>query len=112
MKKSSPVVPLSEAALELVARRFAVLAEPMRLRLLHALCDGERHVSALVEAVGASQTNVSRHLQVLATHGLVTRRREGVLVFYTIADPTLFELCQLVCGSLQRQHESHARALG
>jgi len=115
MKKSSAIrrkpLALSDDALHLVARRFAVLAEPMRLRLLNALCDGERHVSALVEQTGASQTNVSRHLQVLALHGLISRRREGVQVYYRIADPSLFELCEIVCGSLEQHLTERARSL-
>ena len=62
--------PLGEEALRQVARRFAVLGEPMRLRILQALMDGERPVNALVEATGGTQTNVSRHLQTLASAGL------------------------------------------
>jgi DNA-binding transcriptional ArsR family regulator len=115
MKRSSKSgekpLALSDDALHLVARRFAVLAEPMRLRILNALCDGERNVSTLVEATGATQTNVSRHLQVLATNGLVARRREGVQAYYRVKDPSLFELCRLVCGSLEEQLTEGARIL-
>jgi ArsR family transcriptional regulator len=92
--------PLSEEALELVARRFAVLAEPMRLRLIQALFDGERNVSDLVEATGGTQANVSRHLQTLTAAHVLSRRKEGLQVFYEIADPSIFKLCELVCGSL------------
>ena len=91
---------LTDEAIALVARRFAVLAEPMRLRLLHLLMGGERHVNALVESSGGTQANVSRHLQTLADAGIVSRRKEGLQVFYAIADPSIFELCDLVCGSL------------
>lgn len=94
---------LSDEALALVARRFAVLAEPMRLRLLHALIGGEKHVNALVDVTGGTQANVSRHLQTLAEAGVVSRRKEGLLVYYSVADPTIFELCELVCGSLEKQ---------
>lgn len=99
---------LSDEALALIARRFAVLAEPMRLRLLHALIGGEKHVNALVEATGGTQANVSRHLQTLAEAGLVSRRKEGLLVYYAVADPTIFELCELVCGSLEKQLSQRA----
>ena len=94
---------LTDQAITLVARRFAVLAEPMRLRLLHLLMAGEMHVSGLVEASGGTQANVSRHLQTLAEAGIVSRRKEGLQVFYAVADPTIFELCDLVCGSLEKQ---------
>ena len=107
-KKSRP---LSDAALILVARRFAVLAEPMRLRLLHALMAAECSVNELVAATGGTQANVSRHLQTLAEAGLVSRRKEGLQVFYAVADPTIFELCDLVCGSLEKQVNKTARIL-
>lgn len=104
--------PLSEAALELVARRFAVLAEPMRLRLLHALFDGEMNVNALVEEIGGTQANISRHLQTLTQAHILSRRKEGLQVFYAIADPTIFKLCELVCGSLERQLTKQAGSFG
>jgi DNA-binding transcriptional ArsR family regulator len=99
---------LSEEALLLVARRFALLAEPMRLRLLHALFEGEKPVNTLVELTGGTQANVSRHLQTLTEGGLLSRRKEGLQVFYAIADPSIFQLCELVCGSLEKQHTQKA----
>jgi ArsR family transcriptional regulator len=100
--------PLSPELLELVAHRFAVLAEPMRLRLLHSLVDGEKNVNALVVLTGGTQANVSRHLQTLTAAHLLTRRKEGLQVFYAIADPTIFSLCELVCGSLKKEHSTMA----
>jgi DNA-binding transcriptional ArsR family regulator len=111
MGKKSPLV-LSETALQLVARRFAVLSEPMRLRLLHALFDGEKAVNALVGLSGGTQANVSRHLQTLADAGLLARRKEGLQVYYSISDPSIFELCTLVCGSLEKQHRIKAGEFG
>jgi ArsR family transcriptional regulator len=108
---AKPHVLLSDEALELVAGRFRVLGEPSRLRLLQSLRAGERNVSQLVEATGLSQANTSRHLQALAEAGIVGRRREGSSVFYSISDPGIFELCDAVCGSLQRRVQGHARAL-
>lgn len=93
---------LSEEALALVASRFKVLSEPHRLRLLQELEAGERSVSDLIHSTGYTQSNVSRHLQTLAEAGMVERRKDGVCVLYRIADPTIFELCRLMCGSLQR----------
>lgn len=103
---------ISDEGLVLVARRFALLSEPMRLKLLHALFDGEKPVNALVEATKGTQANVSRHLQTLADAGVLSRRKEGLQVFYSIKDPSIFELCELVCGSLERQHTQRAAALG
>lgn len=92
---------LTEEAVALIARRFAVLAEPMRLKLLHLLMGGEMNVNALVEASGGTQANVSRHLQTLAEAGILARRKEGVQAFYSVADPLIFDLCDLVCTSIE-----------
>jgi ArsR family transcriptional regulator len=102
---------LTDDALELIARRFAVLAEPMRLRLIHALFEGERNVTHLVEHTGGTQANISRHLQTLTNAGVLTRRKEGLLVFYMIADPSIYQLCDLVCGSLEKQLSRQADSL-
>lgn len=95
--------PMSDEALEMVARRFAALAEPMRLRLLQRLMKGEMHVNGLVEEVGGTQANVSRHLQTLTQANILSRRKEGLQVFYAICDPTIPKLCHLVCGTLEKQ---------
>lgn len=94
---------MSDEALALIARRFAVLAEPLRLRLVHALFDGEKSVNALVEETGGTQANVSRHLQTLAHAHILGRRKEGLQVFYSILDPSIYKLCELVCGSIEKQ---------
>jgi DNA-binding transcriptional ArsR family regulator len=85
--------------LELVARRFRMLGEPYRLRLLQVLESGERTVGDLVTALDGNQPNVSKHLQMLHDAGLVSRRREGTSIYYGIADPMIFKLCDLVCRS-------------
>ena len=91
---------LSEAALGKVAERFKVLAEPMRLKLLYALMDGEKSVSELVEETGGLQANVSKHLGLLLDTGVVGRRKQGLNSYYRITDQSIFELCDLVCGSI------------
>jgi ArsR family transcriptional regulator len=103
---------LSDDALELVARRFAVLAEPMRLRLIQALFDGEKNVNTLVGATGGTQANVSRHLQTLLHAHILSRRKEGLQVFYAISDPTIFKLCEVVCGSLEKSLTKQVGAFG
>ena len=105
-------VPLSDESLEMVAAKFKALAEPMRLRLLNALHDGERSVTALVKATGATQANVSKHLAVLADANMVVRRKKGPNVFYVIADPIVFQLCELVCARMWKELEQRANALG
>ena len=95
-------LPLNDQALEIVARRFAVLAEPMRLRLIQALFDGEKNVTELVEATEGTQANISRHLQTLIAAHMLDRRKEGLQVYYRISDPNIPKLCQLVCGGLEK----------
>lgn len=101
-------IALTPEAIELIARRFAALSEPMRLKLIHALFDGEKNVNTLVEEVGGTQANVSRHLQSLTIAHVLTRRKHGLQVFYSIADPGIIKLCEIVCGSLQQQFTKSA----
>ena len=95
--------PLPDPLVELIARRFRVIGEPMRIKLLDQLRGGETSVQALVEALRASQQNVSKHLGVLYDAGIVSRRKEGTQVYYRVVDAGVFELCETVCGSVQRQ---------
>jgi DNA-binding transcriptional ArsR family regulator len=95
--------PLPDALVELIAQRFRVIGEPMRIRLLDQLRDGPMTVNELTEAVGATQQNVSKHLGVLAQAGIVGREKDGNRVRCFIADPTVFALCELVCGGLREQ---------
>lgn len=88
---------MSDSLLPLVAARFRTLGEPVRIRLLQALQAGNRNVTQLVGDVGSSQPNVSRHLRVLQDAGLIVRRQDGNNVYYSIADPTVFDLCDTVC---------------
>jgi DNA-binding transcriptional ArsR family regulator len=95
--------PLPEPLVDLIADRFRVLAEPMRIKLLDRLRDGEATVHELQDAVGASQQNVSKHLGVLLRAGMVVRTKRGTSSVYSIADHGVFELCDQVCGGLRRQ---------
>lgn len=95
--------PLPEPLLELVAHRFRVIGEPMRIRLLEQLRHGPATVGALADTLGASQQNVSKHLGVLHQAGILSREKQGTSVRYEIVDTTVFELCELVCGRLQQQ---------
>ncbi len=93
---------LTPDQLERVAAQFRQLAEPTRLAILQELKNGPRSVSRIVGALGTSQANISRHLRQLHEAGLLERRREGTQVIYSIGDPTIFELCRLVCDRLNR----------
>ncbi|HEX6614698.1 MAG TPA: metalloregulator ArsR/SmtB family transcription factor [Gemmatimonadales bacterium] len=97
--------------LVLVADRFKVLAEPARLQLLQALMAGERTVGELTEGTGLSQANVSKHLQLLLAHGLVARRKAGLFAYYSLADESVFQLCELVCTRLETAARDRQRQL-
>jgi DNA-binding transcriptional ArsR family regulator len=103
--------PLTSDTLNAIAHRFKILAEPARLAVLHALREKPLSVSDLVEATGLSQANLSKHLQLLHTGGFVTRRREGLFVIYAIADASVFALCDLMCGQLEREATAQVKRL-
>jgi DNA-binding transcriptional ArsR family regulator len=104
--------PIPADLAELVAHRFRVIGEPMRIRLLDRLRESEATVTELTRAVDASQQNVSKHLAVLAESGIVGRRRDGNRVHYRIVDESVFALCEQVCGALQRQLEALNELVG
>jgi DNA-binding transcriptional ArsR family regulator len=89
--------PELDRLLERVSGYFSLLAEPMRLKILNAICEEERSVGDIVERVGSTQTNVSRHLNLMYGKGVLTRRREGALTFYSVADPAIVSLCRTAC---------------
>jgi DNA-binding transcriptional ArsR family regulator len=97
---------------ELIARRFRVLGEPMRIRILDRLRDGEATVQDLADALETSQQNVSKHLGVLHDAGIVNRRKAANHVHYAIADDSVLVLCEQVCGGLQRQLTELAQLVG
>jgi DNA-binding transcriptional ArsR family regulator len=91
--------------LELVAQRFRLLSDPMRLRILHELQQGECSVGELVDKTGASQPNISKHLSSLRNHQMVKRRQEGNMAYFSIAAPYIFSLCDTVCNSMRDELE-------
>jgi DNA-binding transcriptional ArsR family regulator len=97
--------PLPTPLVDLIAQRFRVLGEPMRIRLLDRLREGEASVGELQEALGASQQNVSKHLGILHAAAMVSRTKQGSRTVYAISDPGVFELCEQVCGGVRRQLE-------
>jgi DNA-binding transcriptional ArsR family regulator len=100
---SSLPSPLPDPLVELIAQRFRLLSEPTRIKLLDALRDGPATVTELQVATGASQQNISKHLGMLVDSGMVRRVKDGNRAYFSIADRSLLELCEQVCGSLRRQ---------
>ena len=98
-------------ALQLVAMRFRALSEPIRLRILQYLEQGEMSVTALAAKLGSTQPNISKHLEVLQEAGLIQRRQAGTSARYSIADDMVFELCEMVCSRLRDRFEAQAEAL-
>jgi len=104
---------MHDKIINLVARRFQVLGEPCRLRILRALQDGALTVNQIVDILDGNQPNISKHLQILFDAGLVARERSGNSIFYSVADPVVFRLCELLCRSTARHAASlHKYALG
>jgi DNA-binding transcriptional ArsR family regulator len=98
--------PLPDDLAQLIAERFRVLSEPMRIKLLDRLREGELSVQELTNGVGSSPQNVSKHLGVLHAAGIVGRRKQGNHVYYSIADAGVFALCEDVCGGLRERLDS------
>jgi len=96
---------LPDEALAQVAAYFQALSEPTRLQILNLLRQSERSVGELAQLCGYSSANISRHLALLTQHGLVARESRGNSAIYTIADPSVYALCDLVCGNIARQFE-------
>jgi DNA-binding transcriptional ArsR family regulator len=92
---------------ESVARYFSLLSEPMRLRIMHAICQDEKSVNQIVQETGATQTNVSRHLGMMYQGGVLSRRREGAQVFYKVSDASFTDLCRTVCVRVAAELEGN-----
>ena len=102
---------LTPDVLVLIAERFKALAEPARLQILSCLRGGELTVTELVEETEFGQANVSKHLQLLHTLGFVSRRKEGLYVYYALADKSVFQLCDVMCGRLEAQMKARRKLL-
>ena len=96
------VEPSTELFLKL-AEVLKAMADPVRLTLLHQLQSGELCVGKLVEGMSCTQANVSKHLGVLKQAGLVTSRRDGNNILYSIGDPAVFDICSVVGGTIERR---------
>jgi DNA-binding transcriptional ArsR family regulator len=101
--------PVPQEVVQQVAEYFSILSEPMRLRNMNMLREGEKCVQELVEATATSQANVSKHLKVMLQAGILSRRSEGTSAYYKVEDELIFELCNLVCDRLATRIEQQAR---
>ncbi|MBZ0186168.1 MAG: metalloregulator ArsR/SmtB family transcription factor [Candidatus Obscuribacterales bacterium] len=95
---------LTSPALEIVASRFRALSDASRLQILQNLFNGERSVQELCELTEMSQANISKHLSVLAEQAIVQKRRQKVFVYYSIKDRSVYELCDIVCGAVDKRY--------
>ncbi len=96
MSKDKLHEPLTESELDHLANRFKLLGEPMRLRILQAVCHDSKTVNEIVEITGSTQANVSKHLTLLATSGILSRKKEGQCVYYGMKDKIVMQLCSMV----------------
>jgi DNA-binding transcriptional ArsR family regulator len=103
---------LPTEVLDQIAERFRVLAEPTRLKILNVLLGGEHTVSELVEETGLNQANVSKHLGLLRSMNFVDRRKEGLYAYYSVSDPSVGTLCDIMCGRLEAHAEEQIALLG
>lgn len=97
-----------EQLFEAVSGYFSLLSEPSRIKILYALCKGERTVADIVEQVGSTQANVSRHLNLLYRARVLGRRKDGIQVYYRIADENTVSLCRAVCDQMSVRIEQQA----
>ena len=98
---------LPDALVDDVARRFALLGDPTRLRVVRTLHDaGECSVQETAEIVGTTLANASQHLARLRDGGVVRRRRVGRSVRYSISDPTIEALCITVCDGIRQRAQA------
>jgi DNA-binding transcriptional ArsR family regulator len=102
---------LTDAARERVAARFRALGEPTRLRVLERLFEGPASVTEILEHVGGTQANISKHLALLHAASLLSRRKDGTRTVYAISDPTLRKICTIVCAEVERSAKSEAEAV-
>ncbi|MBS7351149.1 MAG: helix-turn-helix transcriptional regulator [Comamonas sp.] len=96
------VPPPTEAMFEKAADLFRIMSAPIRLRIISSLCQGEKNVGELLQEITATQPNMSQHLNTLYKGGVLSRRREGVQIFYSIANQDIAAICKAVCTGVKQ----------
>jgi DNA-binding transcriptional ArsR family regulator len=106
-RSASAASPLSgdDEVFDLAARIFRVMSAPMRLKIISALCEGEKSVTQLLDVVQTTQPNMSQHLASLYRAGVVGKRRDGVMIYYRIINDRVVSLCRTLCQHLS-DHEA------
>jgi DNA-binding transcriptional ArsR family regulator len=104
MSTSNKPWALTDQELDRVAQQFRLLGESMRLRILQVICRKPLTVNEIVEATGANQSNISKHLSLLASAGIITRQKNGQFVYYCLSDPMTLKLCELVHGQVAERN--------
>jgi ArsR family transcriptional regulator len=102
---------LTPELITLIAERFKALGEPVRLQILNCLRRRELTVSEIIDETGLGQANVSKHLQLLHSLGFVSRRKNGLFVYYAIGDKNVFALCDIMCGRLEAETKARRKVL-
>jgi ArsR family transcriptional regulator len=96
---------------DLQAEVCKTLASPKRLEIINALKNGEKTVGELVEILGVPKANVSQHLAVMRHKGILNSRRDGVNIYYRIANPKVVEACGLMREVLTEQMQEKSRLI-
>jgi len=95
----------SEEVFDKAAELFRVMSAPMRLRIISALCNGEKNVGELLAEIDTTQPNMSQHLNTLYQSGVLGKRREGVQIFYRIVNDRVVTLCRSVCVQIASEND-------
>ncbi|HRH42896.1 MAG TPA: metalloregulator ArsR/SmtB family transcription factor [Pyrinomonadaceae bacterium] len=102
---------LSKELLSLVSDYFKILAEPVRLQILWKIGNCEMCVGEIVDGIDTKQPNVSKHLKVMQEAGILNKRQLKNLALYTVSDPNIFLLCDIVCGALNEQTKNRTKIM-
>jgi len=105
------ITPADKSIFEMQAEICKTLTNPKRIEILSVLKTDERTVTELVNALGASKANVSQHLAVMRHKGILTTRREGVNIYYRVANPKVIDACSLMKEVLFEQHMAKKKAV-
>lgn len=111
-RAATRVAALSTEQLALVAEHLKALSEPARLQILSTLIAGPRSVNEIAQCTGMHQANVSKHLQLLYTHRIVSRRRDRQFIQYALTDQRVFALCELVCAAIEDAADARQALIG
>ncbi|MBT9490862.1 MAG: winged helix-turn-helix transcriptional regulator [Paucibacter sp.] len=88
---------------ESVAELFSLLSTPIRLKIISAVCHGEKNVSELLSEIDTTQPNMSQHLSTLYRSGVLSKRREGTQIYYQLQSERVATLCRAVCTQVEME---------